>query len=41
MGGDSCDQDTKYPLYDEWGQGAFECMQVKLKTGLPDRTVIV
>ena len=40
MGPDSCDKETAYPLYDEWGQGAFECMQIKLKTGLPERTVM-
>ena len=26
-----------YPLYDEWGNGAFECMKVRVKTGLEDR----
>ena len=40
MGWSACDAATMYPLYDEWGHAAYECLAVKLKTGLPDKPVM-
>ena len=40
MGPGACAKPTVYPLWDEWGNGAFECIRVKVKTGLEDKPIM-